>query len=86
MDDAATWRQLASQALLNGDLALAETAYQQGRAYSHLQLLYLITGRVDKLRKLARIFSVQQNLSRCMGGISVVWFPVTFLFFVNRYR
>ena len=46
---------------MNGDLSLAETAYQRGRAYSQLQLLYLATGQLDKLKKLARIFSVQQD-------------------------
>ena len=48
---------------MNGDLSLAETAYQRGRAYSQLQLLYLATGQLDKLKKLARIFSVQQDWS-----------------------
>jgi Coatomer WD associated region len=61
LNDPATWEQLAAHALLNGDIALAETAYQRARAYSQLQLLYLSSGQLDKLRRLARVYSVQQE-------------------------
>jgi coatomer protein complex subunit alpha (xenin) len=64
LDSAATWEQLGAHALLNGELALAETAYQRARAYTRLQLLYLITGQLDKLRKLGRIFAMQKSFSR----------------------
>jgi coatomer protein complex subunit alpha (xenin) len=64
MDCPATWERLGAHALLNGDLALAETAYQRARAYSRLQLIYLISGQLDKLRKLGRIFAMQKSFSR----------------------
>jgi coatomer protein complex subunit alpha (xenin) len=64
LDSPATWEQLGAHALLNGDLTLAETAYQRARAYSRLQLLYLLTGQLDKLRKLGRIFAMQKSFSR----------------------
>ncbi len=64
LDSPATWEQLGAHAMLNGDLTLAETAYQRARAYSRLQLIYLITGQLDKLRKLGRIFAMQKSFSR----------------------
>jgi hypothetical protein len=34
LNDSATWQQLAAQALLAGDVTMAETAYQRARAYN----------------------------------------------------
>ena len=57
------WDKVGEMALMVGDLALAETAYQKSRNYGKLKFLYLITGAYAKLEKLGRILCVRRERS-----------------------
>jgi coatomer subunit alpha len=52
-DDA--WKQLATEALRQGNHEVVEMAYQKTKEFEKLSFLYLITGNVEKLRKMLKI-------------------------------
>ncbi|KAK3875699.1 hypothetical protein Pcinc_019446 [Petrolisthes cinctipes] len=55
LDDEECWRKLSQEAILHGDIAIAETCYQKSKSYEKLSFLYLITGNLTKLRKMLNI-------------------------------
>eukprot|EP00602_Paraphysomonas_sp_CaronLab_P003921 CAMPEP_0185017118 /NCGR_PEP_ID=MMETSP1103-20130426/76_1 /TAXON_ID=36769 /ORGANISM="Paraphysomonas bandaiensis, Strain Caron Lab Isolate" /LENGTH=1209 /DNA_ID=CAMNT_0027546379 /DNA_START=137 /DNA_END=3767 /DNA_ORIENTATION=- len=59
-DDA--WRQLASEALRQGNHEVVEMAYQKTKEFEKLSFLYLITGNVEKLRKMLKISEMRGDV------------------------
>jgi len=61
LDDESTWRQLSSAALDQGNLVV-EKAYQRTKDFDKLSFLYLITGNVEKLRKMLKIAELRNDV------------------------
>ena len=55
MDDKACWQRLGEAALLQGNHQVVEMAYQRTKNFDKLAFLYLITGNLEKLRKMMKI-------------------------------
>ncbi|KXS19763.1 coatomer subunit alpha [Gonapodya prolifera JEL478] len=55
LDREDTWQKLGQEALRQGKQLDLETAYQRAKAFDKLSFLYLITGNVEKLRKMLKI-------------------------------
>lgn len=55
MDDQACWEKLGEAALLQGNHQVVEMAYQRTKNFDKLSFLYLITGNLEKLRKMMKI-------------------------------
>ena len=76
LDDESTWRQLSSAALDQGNLVcselfpstcsntrkVVEKAYQRTKDFDKLSFLYLITGNVEKLRKMLKIAELRNDV------------------------
>lgn len=60
LDRADVWVRLAEAALQHGNHAIVELAYQKTNNYERLSFLYLITGQVDKLKKMEK-FAQKRN-------------------------
>lgn len=59
-DDA--WKQLATEALRQGNHEVVEMAYQKTKEFEKLSFLYLITGNIDKLRKMLKIAEMRGDV------------------------
>ena len=57
LDDKRCWEKLAETALLQGNHQIVEMAYQRTKNFDKLAFLYLITGNLEKLRKMMKIGS-----------------------------
>ncbi len=55
LDDKRCWEKLAETALLQGNHQIVEMAYQRTKNFDKLAFLYLITGNLEKLRKMMKI-------------------------------
>ena len=55
LDDKRCWEKLAEIALLQGNHQIVEMAYQRTKNFDKLAFLYLITGNLEKLRKMMKI-------------------------------
>lgn len=58
LDDRDTWYRLGVEALRQGNHQIVEHSYQRTKSYERLSFLYLITGDVDKLRKMLKLAEV----------------------------
>lgn len=58
-DDA--WRQLGVEALRQGNHEVVEMSYQKTKEFERLSFLYLITGNIDKLRKMSKIAEMRED-------------------------
>ncbi|XP_055345500.1 coatomer subunit alpha-like isoform X2 [Paramacrobiotus metropolitanus] len=63
IDDKLCWERLAEAALLQGNHQVVEMAYQRTKNFDKLSFLYLITGNLDKLRKMMKIAEVRKDSS-----------------------
>ncbi|KAH9509800.1 hypothetical protein Btru_045233 [Bulinus truncatus] len=63
LDDAACWEKLGEAALLQGNHQIVEMAYQKTKNFDKLSFLYLITGNLDKLRKMMKIAEIRKDTS-----------------------
>ncbi|KAK6970166.1 coatomer subunit alpha [Biomphalaria glabrata] len=63
LDDAACWEKLGEAALLQGNHQIVEMAYQKTKKFDKLSFLYLITGNLDKLRKMMKIAEIRKDTS-----------------------
>lgn len=59
-DDA--WKQLATEALRQGNHEVVEMAYQKTKEFEKLSFLYLITGNIEKLRKMLKIAEMRGDV------------------------
>lgn len=64
LDDKACWERLGELALRQGNLNILEMAYQRTKNFSKLTFLYLITGNLEKLRKMMKIAEVRRDLGK----------------------
>merc|ERR1712168_1701487 len=63
MDDKTCWEKLGQAALLQGSHNIVEKAYQRTKNMEKLQFFYLITGNLEKLRKMMKIAEVRKDHS-----------------------
>lgn len=59
-DDA--WKQLATEALRQGNHEVVEMAYQKTKEFEKLSFLYLLTGNIEKLRKMMKISEMRGDV------------------------
>lgn len=64
LDDKACWERLGELALRQGNINILEMAYQRTKNFSKLTFLYLITGNLEKLRKMMKIAEVRRDLGK----------------------
>lgn len=63
LDDKDCWEQLGEVALLQGNHQVVEMAYQRTKNFDKLSFLYLITGNLEKLRKMMKIAEIRKDTS-----------------------
>lgn len=61
LDDAAVWEALGEAALLQGNYQIVELCYQRTKNFEKLGFLYLITGNIEKLKKMVKIAQVRKD-------------------------
>lgn len=76
LDDKACWQRLGEAALLQGNHQVVEMAYQRTKNFDKLAFLYLITGNLEKLRKMMKIAEIRKDVSGqfqialCLGDVA----------------
>lgn len=68
LDEPAAWDKLANAALATGNHQIVEMCYQRTKNFDKLSFLYLITGNLDKLRKMMKIAEIRKDLSAQFQG------------------
>ncbi|XP_064607662.1 coatomer subunit alpha-like [Liolophura sinensis] len=63
LDDQSCWEKLGEAALLQGNHQIVEMAYQRTKNFDKLSFLYLITGNLEKLRKMMKISEIRKDVS-----------------------
>lgn len=63
LEDKQCWERLGQAALLQGNHQVVEMCYQRTKNFDKLTFLYLITGNLDKLRKMMKIAEIRKDLS-----------------------
>lgn len=63
LDDKNCWEKLAEAALIQGNHQVVEMAYQRTKNFEKLSFLYLITGNLEKLRKMMKIAEIRKDTS-----------------------
>ncbi|XP_076455879.1 coatomer subunit alpha-like [Babylonia areolata] len=63
LDDTACWERLGEAALLQGNHQIVEMAYQKTKNFDKLSFLYLITGNLEKLKKMMKISEIRKDTS-----------------------
>ena len=69
LDDSNCWERLGEAALLQGNHQVVEMAYQKTKNFEKLSFLYLITGNLEKLRKMMKIGKI-----RLIFKVSIIFF------------
>lgn len=62
MGDDQSWHRLGIEALRQGNHQVVEMAYQRTKNFERLSFLYLLTGNVEKLRKMLKIAEMRQDI------------------------
>ncbi|CAD7077616.1 unnamed protein product [Hermetia illucens] len=68
LDDKACWDRLGQAALLQGNHQVVEMAYQRTKNFDKLSFLYLITGNLEKLKKMNKIAEIRKDVSAQYQG------------------
>ncbi|KAF4533472.1 hypothetical protein B566_EDAN001201 [Ephemera danica] len=63
LDDKSCWEQLGQAALMQGNHQVVEMCYQRTKSFDKLSFLYLITGNLEKLRKMTNIAEIRKDTS-----------------------
>ncbi|XP_058799728.1 coatomer subunit alpha isoform X2 [Phymastichus coffea] len=63
LDDKKCWENLAQAALLQGNHQVVEMCYQRIKNFEKLAFLYLITGNLEKLKKMTKIAEIRRDFS-----------------------
>merc|ERR1719192_734674 len=63
LDDKDCWERLGEAALLQGNHQVVEMCYQRTKNFDKLSFLYLITGNLDKLKKMMKIAEIRKDTS-----------------------
>ncbi|KAL7304902.1 hypothetical protein TKK_0002704 [Trichogramma kaykai] len=72
LDSAACWERLSQAALQQGNHQIAEMCYQRIKHFEKLAFLYLITGNLDKLKKMTKIAEIRKDVSGQYQGSVVL--------------
>ena len=62
LDSKDNWQKLGAEALKQGNHQVVEMAYQRTKDMERLSFLYLITGNIDKLRKMLKIAEMRSDV------------------------
>jgi coatomer protein complex subunit alpha (xenin) len=62
LDDKDCWHRLGVEALRQGNHQVVEMAYQRTKNFERLSFLYLITGNIEKLRKMLKIAEMRGDV------------------------
>ncbi|XP_028028103.1 coatomer subunit alpha isoform X2 [Bombyx mandarina] len=68
LDEPAAWDQLAKAALTTGNHQIVEMCYQRTKNFDKLSFLYLVTGNLEKLRKMMKIAEIRKDTSAQFQG------------------
>ncbi|XP_076809045.1 coatomer subunit alpha-like [Clavelina lepadiformis] len=63
LDDKQCWEALGEVALASGNHQVVEMAYQRTKNFDKLSFLYLLTGNLEKLRKMMKIAEIRKDTS-----------------------
>ncbi|XP_040579551.1 coatomer subunit alpha isoform X3 [Lepeophtheirus salmonis] len=63
LDDKECWESLGEAALMEGNIQVVEVCYQRTKNFDKLSFLYLITGNLEKLRKMMKIAEIRKDTS-----------------------
>lgn len=63
LDDKECWDRLGEAALMQGNHQVVEMCYQRTKNFDKLSFLYLITGNLEKLRKMMKIAEIRKDSS-----------------------
>jgi len=63
MDDKQVWERLGEMALKQGNHQVVEMCYQRTKSFDKLSFLYLITGNLEKLKKMMKIAEIRKDTS-----------------------
>mmetsp|Transcript_11434 Transcript_11434/g.34729 ORF Transcript_11434/g.34729 Transcript_11434/m.34729 type:complete len:1231 (-) Transcript_11434:269-3961(-) len=70
LGDDQSWAELGQEALRQGNHQVVEMAYQRTKDFERLSFLYLVTGNLDKLRKMCKIAELRgDNMSRFQNAL-----------------
>ncbi|KAJ9518428.1 hypothetical protein QJQ45_018452 [Haematococcus lacustris] len=62
LDDKDTWYKLGVEALRQGNYQIVEFSYQKTKSFERLSFLYLITGNLEKLRKMLKLSEMRGDV------------------------
>lgn len=62
LDDSACWNRLGLEALRQGNQQIVEMVYQKTKNFDALSFLYLITGNINKLKKMLKIAEMRNDV------------------------
>lgn len=68
LDDKDCWDRLGQAALLQGNHQVVEMCYQRTKSFDKLSFLYLITGNLEKLKKMNKIAEIRKDISAQYHG------------------
>uniref|UniRef100_A0A336MCE9 Coatomer subunit alpha n=1 Tax=Culicoides sonorensis TaxID=179676 RepID=A0A336MCE9_CULSO len=68
LDDKQCWDRLGQAALLQGNHQVVEMCYQRTKNFDKLSFLYLITGNLEKLKKMNKIAEIRKDVSAQYQG------------------
>lgn len=68
LDDKSCWERLGQTALLQGNHQIVEMCYQRTKNFDKLSFLYLITGNLEKLKKMNKIAEIRRDVSAQYQG------------------
>lgn len=68
LDDKDSWERLGQAALMQGNHQVVEMSYQRTKNFDKLSFLYLITGNLDKLKKMNKIAEIRKDVSAQYQG------------------
>ena len=63
LDDKDCWERLGEAALMQGNHQVVEMCYQRTKNFDKLSFLYLITGNLEKLKKMMKIAEIRKDTS-----------------------
>ncbi|KAJ2941519.1 hypothetical protein O0L34_g14564 [Tuta absoluta] len=68
LDEPDAWDKLAKAATATGNHQIVEMCYQRTKNFDKLSFLYLVTGNLDKLRKMMKIAEIRKDASSQFQG------------------
>ncbi len=72
LDDKSCWERLSQVALIQGNHQVVEMCYQRTKNFDKLSFLYLITGNLEKLKKMMKIAEIRKDVSAQYQGALVL--------------